>query len=522
MDTLLTKLGGKIKGILEGFDRIVFKGHLRPLCHAAGMATFLNYNGILYKDYHKWITAKSAIICQDAEAYTKSECGSGSSIQYLPSHNIRKETIVHEHQKKTGIKNGLIGTWSCVESCSTHKSNINKDNGMLQMKSERSKCKHLYFYYDHADYGFMSIRLQTWAPYDIQIALNGRQWLKRLLDKSGCEYILKGNKFLDIDDYALAQEMLNSQLDTRWIDTLTGFLPDVFPSMRSLIGESLDYHWTLWQSEWAKDYIFHDPGALEAYMPPLLRHAFITGTSERVIRFFGHPVRANSQPFPTSKPDVITRFNKWHDGARLRHEVDNNSLKVYNEQNILRFEFTMNNPARYRIYRTAEGESTGEKKLRHMRKGVADIVPRTQISSARINSFTEQVASLEDETTVGDILAKVSKRIKSKGKSYRALDVTGKDLSLLQAIADPRYYVDAITNKHLQSTLNSSPWANGLDGRKLSARITRHLRLLRAHGLIKKMPNQHKYFLSAKGRLLTTSLNQFLGAKLADLASLAA
>ena len=522
MDTLLTKLGTKIKGVLEGFDRIVFKGHIKPLCHAAGMTTFLHYNGILYKDYHNWITTKSAIICQDAEDYTKSHCGPKASIQYLSSYNIRKEALAHEHQLQTGIKTGLIGTWSCVESCNTYKSALNKDSGRIQIKYERSKCKHLYFYYDHADYGFMSIRLQTWAPYDIQIALNGRQWLKRLLDKSGCNYILHGNKFLDIDDYALAQQLLNSQLDTRWIDMLTGFLADVFPSMRSVIGEDLDYHWTLWQSEWAKDYVFADPNLLDAYMPPLLRHAFITGTSERVIRYFGHPVRKNGQPFPTSKPDVMTRFKQWHDGARIKHWVDNNSLKVYNEQNILRFEFTMNNPARYRIYRTAEGDSGGQKKLRHMRKGVADIVPRTQISSARINSLTEQVATLENETTVGDILAKVSMRIKSKGKSFRALDVTGKDLALLQAISDPRYFVDAITNKHLQSALGASSWANGLGGRKFSARISRHLRLLRAHGIIKKMPTQHKYFLTAKGRLLTTSLNQFLAASIADLAALAA
>ena len=32
------------------------------------------------------------------------------------------------------------------------------------------------------------------------------------------------------------------------------------------------------------------------------------------------------------------------------------------------------------------------------------------------------------------------------GKKYRALDVTGKDLALLRAIADPKFNVDAISN----------------------------------------------------------------------------
>ena len=521
MDTLLTKLGKKIKGVLEGFDRIVFKGHLRPICHEAGMQSFLHSKGILNKNYSDWINAKSALIIKDAESYVQKNCG--SKIQYIPSQYTRKETLAQEQQKKTGIENGLIGAWSCVESCGTFKAGFNETEAFPRIRYERAKCKHLYFYYDHEDYGFMSIRLQTWAPYEIQIALNGREWLKRLLDKSGCKYISKGNKLFDIEDYTLAQQLLNSQLDTRWIELLTGFLPEVFPSMRSLIGENFGYSWTLWQSEWAKDYIFTDPETLNDHMNPLLRHAFITGTSDRIIRYFGHPVLESGQPFSNAKPEVITRISKWCEGARIRHWVDNNSLKVYNEQNVLRFEFTMNNPGRYRIYRTAERDKDGEKKLRHMRKGIADIVPRTKICSAGVKNFTEQVATLENESTVGDILDKVSSRIKTKkGKSFRGLEVTGKDLALLQAISDPIYFVSAITNKQLQGVLASSAWANGLSGRSLSARVSRHLRLLREHGLIKKLPNQHKYMLTSKGRVLTTSLNLFLGAKVSDLASLAA
>ena len=520
MDTLLTKLGEKIKGQLLGFDRIVFKGHLRPLCCAAGMQTLLIRNKVFIKDYRDWLRAKSVIICEDALQYTQEQCQ--TPVQYLSSNNIRKEAMAREHQQKAGITSGLIGTWSSVEACTTYKSVYEQKSGWLEIKREFSKCKHLYFYYDHEDYGFMSIRLQTWAPYEIQIALNGRSWLKRLLEKAGCGFIAEGNKFFDIDDYDLAQKLLDSQLDTHWIELLEGFLPDVFPSMRDVIGDHLNYHWSLWQSEWAKDYIFADPEVLNTHMQPLLRHAFITGTSDRVIRYFGHPIRPDGQPFPTAKPEVRTRLKKWCDGARIKHWSDNNSLKVYNEHCVLRFEFTMNNPERFRIYRTAEGDSDGIKKLRPMRKGVADIVPRTQICTAGINNFTEHMATLEEDCTVAEVLAKVSKRVKFKGKSVRALDVTGKDLALLQAVADPKYFVGAITNKQLQVALASSPWANGLTEKKLSARISRHLRMLRAHGIIKKLPNQHKYMLTAKGRLLTSAINQFLGAKLSDLATFVA
>jgi hypothetical protein len=520
MDTLSTKFGVKIKGILEGFDRIIFKGTLRPLSYAAGMQIFLFHNGILNKDYKEWISAKSAAIIADAGEYTRDQCS--TDIQYLASCHTRKEAEAHKQQKQSGVQSGLIGTWSCVESCKTFKAVYDKVAGFPQLRHELSRCKHLYFYYDHKDFGFMSIRLQTWAPYEIQIALNGRQWLRRLLEKSGAPYLLEGNKFLDIEDYELAQQLLDSQLDTRWVDTLSSFLPEIFPSMRALLGKEMNYTWTLWQSEWARDYIFSDPQVLNSHMTHLLRHAFLTGTGERVLRYFGHPVREGGQPHWAADPELLTRMNQWYDGARIRHWVDKNSLKIYNEQNVLRFEFTMNDPTRFRIYRTTEGDTSNEKKLLPMRKGIADIVIRTQICSSRIKNLTEQVATLEEDISVGEVVSKITQPLKVNGKRFRGLDVTGKDLALLQAVSDPKYNVDAITNKHLQKALGALPWANGLSGRSLSGRISRHLRLLREHGIIKKLPNQHRYMLTDKGRLLTTAINQFLGAKISDLTRLAA
>ena len=520
MDTLLHRFEGKIKGILEGFDRIIFKGTIRNICYGVGMQMFLNGCGVLNKDYKEWVTNQTAAIVRSAEDYSKIYTGTG--IQYLASSNIRKETVARGQQKKLDIKEGLIGVWSCLEMCNTFKAVYDSETGHPKISPEKSRCKHLYFYYDHKDYGFMSVRLQTWAPYEIQIALNGREWLRRLLDKSNSSYIINGNKFLDVEDYDLAQSLLNSQLETRWVEILTDLTADAFPMMPVILGERMNYYWTQWQSEWAKDYIFHDPQVLQSHMNNLLRHAFITGTGERVLRYMGQPVRNDSQPHGNTNPELITKLKLWYDGGRIRHWVDKNSLKQYNEQNVLRFEFTMNDPTKFKVHRTVAGDDSGIKKYLPMRKGIADIAVRAQVCSSRIKSFTDQVATLEEDLTVSEILSNVSKPVKAKGKRYRALDVTGKDLVLLRAIADPKYNVDAITNRHLQAVLNGTAWANGLEGRKLAARISRQLRLLREHGIIKKLPKQHKYMLTAKGRLLTTSLNQFLGAKVSDLSKLCA
>lgn len=90
----------------------------------------------------------------------------------------------------------------------------------------------------------------------------------------------------------------------------------------------------------------------------------------------------------------------------------------------------------------------------------------------------------EEEGTVGNIISEVSGPKKTQGKRYRGLEVTGRDLELLREIANPKYSVDAITNKQLRQALTKIAWS-GLEGRALSARISRNLRVLREHGLIK-------------------------------------
>jgi hypothetical protein len=110
----------------------------------------------------------------------------------------------------------------------------------------------------------------------------------------------------------------------------------------------------------------------------------------------------------------------------------------------------------------------------------------------------------------------------SDGKKIRALDAFGKDLELLRAISDPIFDVCSISNKELQNKLKDTSWAKGMSDKQLSGRISRHLLLLRQHGLIKKLPNQRKYSLTDKGRKITASICVALASSVNDLLKLSA
>jgi DNA-binding HxlR family transcriptional regulator len=520
MDTLSSKFSTVVKGVITGFDRIVFKGIVMPIMHAAGMESFLAARKVLNKDFKEYSMKRSQEIIESAEKLAEEQCG--SKIDYIRSVNERKEALARERQNESGVKEGLIGVWSCVESCNTFRSTYNPKQKYPSLRNECAKCKHLYYYFDDPVYGFMNVRLQTWLPYEIQIALNGREWLRRSLDAAGCGYLLSGNKFLHIDDYGLAQEILDAQAKTDFKDVLNGFLPIVFPRMREILGPGLSYYWTFWQSEMAKDYIFGDSEALNALMDDFLLHALVTGKGGQILQYFGSPVKANGQPHHSAKPEIMSKAKLWYDGTRVRHWQDKNSVKFYNEHNVLRFEMTMNDPTRFKIHRHSETQKKTEpKKFIPMRKGVADTYARAEVSKSILNRFTEHMSAAEEKERLGKMLELVCSPLTRQGKRFRALEVFGKDKELLRAIADPAFDAGAITNKGLQKTLKGTAWAKNMSGKQLSARISRHLRLLREHGLIKKLPKQRKYTLTDKGRKITAALEAALSASVNDLLKLA-
>lgn len=75
METFLQQFGSKIKGVLTGFDRIVFKGCLRHLAYAEGAARFLAGRGVLNKDYKAWMLAQSAALVAACERLAMEQTG---------------------------------------------------------------------------------------------------------------------------------------------------------------------------------------------------------------------------------------------------------------------------------------------------------------------------------------------------------------------------------------------------------------------------------------------------------------
>ena len=521
MKELVKRFGKAVKGILTGFDRIVFKGTILPLAHEEGAMSFLRWRGVLTRDYKDWMRTQTEALSAAVDRYAREQ--GAEPIKHLNTWRKDKDELARQRQQASGVKSGLIGVWSCLESGATYHARYSAEKGYPQLHHERTPCKHLYLYLDHAQYGWMNVRIQTWFPYHIQIALNGRQWLRRSLEAAQIKFLCQGNKFLHVQDYPQAQRFLAAQVAGRWPGVLNSFLPIGFPTMVQTLGPNLSYYWTLWQSEWATDLVLKSPADLEEPMDRLLRHAMLTGNSTRVLRYLGRPVTAAGKPYGTANPAVMSRVLDYHEGLRVRHWVDQNSVKVYNEQNVLRVETTINAPNMFWVHRRAQGEAPeAPKKLRILRKGVADIPLRAQVSQEVNERYMHGLATFSDQTPIRQLLEDHLHARQKQGHRVRPLDITGKDRELLQAISDPRFTVSGITNAALHTQLRHTSWATGRTDKQLAARITRAFRLLRDHGVLRKLPHRRRYQLTPKGTQLTTALNAVLAASTAQLMKIAA
>ena len=75
------------------------------------------------------------------------------------------------------------------------------------------------------------------------------------------------------------------------------------------------------------------------------------------------------------------------------------------------------------------------------------------------------------------------------------------DAALLTAVSDPKWMLNGLRNRDLVGMLYTTATEDAKEGRRRSSRVTRLLRLLRAHGLIERIPKTHRYQVNPEVRV---------------------
>jgi len=495
MRSFLRRFKAVVLGVLSGFDRIVFKGRLPQLYSPEGMNCYAAANHVRrldFKQHAKEVTR------QVLAASLMEEAKKTGRFQYLNSGHASKEEVARALGKQQPTDEGLVAVLQCIEPCWTF--DTKSVGGRLTIRGELGKCSSLYHYYVHPRFGWMYIRLQTWFPFEVQIGLNGREWLARQLDRAGLQYQRSDNKFLWLEDWQRAQELLDAQLRTNWVQEFDALVAQVHPLHPQHLGRlPVAYNWTVHQSEWATDVGFASRSALEQWYARWVRQAFLTYDSLDVLRFMGRsrlPIAASA--------DVHTDVQAVQESVRLKHWVNGNSLKTYDHGTVLRVETTINNPKEFQSYRAKVGEPDGPKAWRVLQRSVADLHRRAAVSQAANGRYLEAMSSVAERTTLNTLVTPWCQRVAEPGpggRMVRALNpLAAEDAALLQAVSDPKWEVNGLRNRDVAEALYGETPADPAEQKRRSARVSRLLRLLRAHGILKKVPKTHRYLVCVQAR----------------------
>jgi len=203
--------------------------------------------------------------------------------------------------------------------------------------------------------------------------------------------------------------------------------------------------------------------------------------------------------------EMGNRYNVRIEGTRVRHSMGMASIKMYDKfGQILRIETTAKDISFFKHYREVE-QRNGEAvmKFAPMKKTIYSLGALRELLSAANRRYLEFLSAIDDPSNGIDKLNKITRTIHEEARSYRGFNFFDQDdEALFLALMRGEFTISGVQNKALRARF---PQYN-------SGQMSRILRRLRTHGLIKKASHCYKYYLTVLGKQVVA-----LGLKLKEL-----
>ena len=488
VDLLTERHAAQIAGVLGCWDRMLVFGTLPKICFAGGMTSFLYERNIRIFDYPKFAEPFRNRIRENAE---KMAAEAGIEIEFIRKRNFRKEDRVKEILASRGEQSGPVCIFSAMEPCSTYKPWHDKQTGKTYLVPDDGKCLHYYVYFVDEELGLCHVRVPTWLPCRLQICFNGHNWLAGRLRKLSIDYRMADNAFSQIADWQRAQRISNGWEAKRIHARLDEFARRCCPIYRDFAS---GYHWSVDQCEYATDIVFRRQADLQAIYENLARTAIHTVKPDNIATFLGRKLN------PQFKGEMGNRFNIRIEGTRIKHTMGPVSIKLYDKFGlILRIETTVNDLTFFKHYREVEHrDGSRETKWASMQKTIYSLPALRELLEAANRRYLEFLSAIDDPRAGRNKLDKLSQPVDQQGRRYSGFNLFDPDdENLLCSMARGEFNISGLQNKTLRRHLSELS----------SGQVSRLLKRLRTHGLIKKVGHTYKYYVTAFGKeIVATAL----------------
>jgi hypothetical protein len=504
--SFIRRHGEKINAILECFDRVILRGHL-PMANVGYFLTWMHSKriGLNLKQLPEgWWNFKEAAPSFAAQLKAHAQAtaaAAGRPYRHLASHE-RMEASARALAEQDGLAEGLVCVYGTLENCHTFRVRYGVRGPDLGPDVRR--CLVVYYYWMGQDFGLLHGKLQTWFPFTAQVYVNGHEWLARKLARDGIGFRKVDNAFVWLADPARAQQAVTRFWRRDWPRFLDRLARQVNPLLTDwLAGQN--YYWVIDQAEFSTDVLFADRSALEPLRPRLYEHAALCFGAEQVMTFLGRRYRE------TFAGDVRTHWHRREPGAAVKHWVKRNALKMYDKDGtVLRIEAVINNPREFFVHRVRhKHDGMEEVGWFPMSKGVANLYRYAQVSQQANARYLEALAVVDDLGVGQRELDRRCAPVPYQGRTRRALQPLGRDdQALFAAALRGEHAVRGFRNGELAERLFGPRPSDPTERRRQCGRVSRRISLLRAHGLVAKIPRTRRYRVTESGqRFMSTALH---------------
>ncbi|MGH8533559.1 MAG: hypothetical protein ACREV1_12730 [Gammaproteobacteria bacterium] len=336
---------------------------------------------------------------------------------------------------------------------------------------------HFYFYAVDRDFGPFFLKFCTYFPYTGKLCLNGHEYVKRQLAQRGIAYEALDNGILSCAEPAQVQALCDG-LSAAKIEALLrkwlARLPHPFAARDRRAGYR--YRLSIWQAEFSLTQVLDRPATGRTFFEEVIRENLDLGRPDRVQLIFDRRVSARTPG--RFRTRVIT------EGVTPSLHVDYKRTRIkqyHKEGRALRTETTINDPRDFRIG-----------------KGLTHLSALRKVGF-QANRRLLDVQRISHDCAIGEAaFARISRPARVAGQRVSALP-----------FADP--LVQALLGVLIMFRLLAEGWRHrdvvaplaallALPPATLTAgRLTYHLRRLRLHGLIERVPRTHRYRVTAHG-----------------------
>jgi hypothetical protein len=238
----------------------------------------------------------------------------------------------------------------------------------------------------------------------------------------------------------------------------------------------MDYYWSVYQSEWATDIVFAEADSLRRIMALLVRHGMLSFSSADVMRYFGRRVNQSGDIPANFNGTLETDLKRRQEGERVKYRMNGNSAKFYDKAyseigSVLRgAETTINAVQDFRAYRSKEGGPEEEDlQWRPLRKGIADLHRRAEVSQKANERLLNSLASVDDSRSVGELTAGIQKHTHWNGRRVRGVRPWAEDKELFTAINHGEFLINGFRNRDLQKLLYTTEAESQVNRRRRSS-----------------------------------------------------